>query len=253
VIVLRDTSHFKEAEAARTEFIESAAHDLRNPLGVTLSSLIMLQDFVGLDDPSAAEIFQIALEAVNQMQDLLDDLVHLEHIATGEGFEPEQTEPYALLLEALVEWEPVIRGKDQTCTLDVPQSLPVVTVSPLWFRRAVGNYLSNASKYTQEGGQIVLHARAEEDELVIEVRDNGPGIPPEAQGRLFERFYRVPLTKEKVRGTGLGLAIVKSVAEAHGGRVYARSLPKQGSVFGIVLPLTPGDGPTAGKDRLDAG
>ncbi len=237
VVVLHDTSHLKAAEAARMEFVEAAAHDLRNPLGVTLSSLIMLQDFIAQDDPMSTEIFQIALDAVNQMQELLDDMVHMEHIATGGGFETERMAPYPLLLEALAEMEPYIISRDQTYEVDASEHLPPIDVSPVWFRRALTNYLSNASKYTQEGGHIILHARVQDDEFVVEVQDNGPGIPPEAQGRLFERFYRVPASKEKARGTGLGLAIVRSVAEAHEGRVYARSLPEQGSVFGIVLPL----------------
>lgn len=243
VVVLRDTSHYKAAEAARMEFVEAAAHDMRNPLGVTLSSLVMLQDFIAPDDPMSGEIFQIALDAVNQMQELLDDMVHLEHIANGEGFETQRMAPYLLLLEALAEMEPYITSREQTVMVDAAEDLPPIDVSPVWFRRALTNYLSNASKYTQEGGHIILHARVQDDEFVVEVKDNGPGIPPEAQGRLFERFYRVPASKEKARGTGLGLAIVRSVAEAHDGHVYARSSPEQGSIFGIVLPLAAANDP----------
>jgi two-component system phosphate regulon sensor histidine kinase PhoR len=97
--------------------------------------------------------------------------------------------------------------------------------------------LSNAHKYTQREGSITLRAEWHGKEIVIQVEDNGPGIPLDAQTRLFERFYRVRRTEEKVQGTGLGLAIVKSVVEKHTGHVFVNSEPNRGSIFGMSLPL----------------
>lgn len=243
VIVLRDISHLKEAEAARLEFVRTAAHDLRNPLGVTLSALMMLKDFLPGSDPTLDEIFGIAVEAVNRMQALLDDMLNLEHIHSGIGFETTLIDPLPLLQSVLRDMGPVMTDREQQFRLDAPDALPETPLAMDWFQRAVMNYLSNASKYTQRGGEIVLRARQENDSLIVEVEDNGPGIPLDAQNRLFERFYRVPTLKEddenhsEVRGSGLGLAIVKSIVEAHGGRVYVRSAPREGSTFGLALPL----------------
>src|SRR5258708_20221562 len=103
--------------------------------------------------------------------------------------------------------------------------------------RAWTNLMSNAHKYTQREGTITVRGELREEEIVVEVEDNGPGIPLEAQAHLFERFYRVQRSEEKVPGTGLGLAIVKSIAETHSGRAFVQSEPGKGSIFGLVLPL----------------
>ncbi len=238
VVVLQDVSHLKAAERSRISFIQAAAHDLRNPLGVTLSALVMLREAINPADTSMQEVVEIAIASVNRIHDLIDDLLNLEHIESGVGFQTETVNLSTLLADTLTEMSPTMQRKNQSYALSIPAELPPVTADVRWLRRAVVNYLSNASKYTQAGGHITLHAYAQDDEVHIEVQDNGQGIPLEAQGRLFERFYRVPGTKEEIKGTGLGLAIVKSIAEAHGGRVYVRSTPGQGSTFGIALPLT---------------
>lgn len=126
--------------------------------------------------------------------------------------------------------------KGLTYEWEIQSDIPSMQVDRNWIQRALMNYLNNAAKYTQQGGHVTVRAFKDETSLRIEVIDNGPGIPPDAQPRLFERFYRAPQT-ENIRGTGLGLAIVKSVAEAHGGVVYVHSKEGQGSTFGMTLPL----------------
>jgi signal transduction histidine kinase len=120
--------------------------------------------------------------------------------------------------------------------VDLARDLPQIEGDAHWIRRAVQNYLDNAAKYIDKGKQITVRAFVENERIHIEVSDDGPGIPPDAQARLFERFYRA--TSEKT-GSGLGLAIVKSVAEAHGGSVYVRSEPNKGSTFGLTLATQP--------------
>jgi signal transduction histidine kinase len=115
----------------------------------------------------------------------------------------------------------------------VPMLIPV---DREWVQRALYNYLENASKYAPNGAVNFLIFKQERS-LHFEVRDSGPGIPLQAQARLFERFYRVE-NRRDVSGSGLGLAIVKSVAEAHGGNVYVRSKEGDGSTFGMRIPLS---------------
>ncbi len=237
VIVLRDISQARRAERTRLEFMQNLAHDLRNPLGITMSSLSMLHDFIPAEDPELAEIHAIANEAINRMHHLIDDLLNLETIEHGGELQPDNVDVGALLGHALRDMRPALDERQHTCTLNIQAGLPLLRCSYSWLYRAVQNYLSNAVKYTPPGGHIVLQAQQEGDELLIEVQDNGPGIPPESQVRLFQRFYRVPSVQEEVRGSGLGLAIVKSIAEAHQGRVYVQSEPGRGSRFGIALPV----------------
>jgi signal transduction histidine kinase len=141
-----------------------------------------------------------------------------------------------LIQETCADMELLLKDKSIRLQQEVQTALPAVLVDQRWLKRALTNYLDNAAKYTDEGDTIVVRAFANEAILHIEVIDHGPGIPIEAQSRLFERFYRVADT-EKIRGTGLGLAIVKSVAEAHGGGVYVRSTKGLGSTFGLTIRL----------------
>jgi len=237
VIVVRDVTHLREAELTRFNFIHAAAHDLKNPLGVTLGALTMLEGEVEEGPELQRELVDIAIQGVDRMQDLIDNLLSLERIESGIGVQLKPLDVRELIERGATDITPPMKQHGQTLLLDVPPTLPPVSGDMHWLYRALMNLLSNANKYTQEGGEITIRAYVQEDQLVLEVQDNGPGIPAEAQPRLFERFYRVPNTEETVKGTGLGLAIVKSVAEQHGGRVFIQSQVGQGSIFGMVLPL----------------
>lgn len=241
VIVLQDISHIKEAERARLQFIQTAAHDLRNPLGVTLSALTMLQR--SWKEPTATdrEVFSIAMRGVNRMQDLIDDLLHLEKLESGVDFALIPFDIGELLQNAVQDFGPTLEQRNQQFLLQIAPLLPMVTGDARWLSRALANLLSNAHKYTPDGGLITLYAYADDESLTVAVQDNGAGIPPDAQARLFERFYRARHTENQVKGTGLGLAIVKSVMEKHHGRIEVQSAPGEGSLFKMILPLQPLD------------
>ncbi len=234
VMVIRDITHLREAERTRVNFIQAAAHDIRNPLGVTINALSMLQH--DLSETGHKEVIDIGMQSLYRMQDLIDSLLNLEHIESGVGLQCKELDVRELVERCVVDMTPSIHQRAQTLRIDVPDELPPILGDMGWLYRALLNLLSNAHKYTQTGGAITVSAYVQDDDLFIEVRDNGPGVPPEAQPRLFERFYRVP-GQTQVRGTGLGLAIVKTVVEQHGGRVFVQSKLGQGSIFGMVFPL----------------
>lgn len=236
VIVLQDVTHLRESEVTRAQFIQAAAHDMRNPLGVALSSLNMLETAFGIEDPAVLEILGISISGIRRMQDMIEDLLNLEHIESGFGSNMGEVDLVDMIRELSQEMKPVFASKNQTYTTDIPFPTLSIQLDRKWVSRAILNYLNNASKYTDEGGKISLKMYTNERLVHIEVTDNGPGIAADSQARLFERFYRVP-DIIGTRGTGLGLAITKSVAEAHGGRVYVRSQQGQGSTFAMALPL----------------
>ncbi len=239
VIVLQDVTHLREAEEMRMQFIQAAAHDMRNPIGAIKTSIGILDMMVSEDNPDGQEAIDIALSGVTRMQRLLDDLLNLERIENGNQFKIEACDLAGILYEVCAQMRPLLQQKGQTHTLDVQDVLGMVPVDAHWISRALANYVGNAAKYTQEGGHIIVRAFIKEGFVHIEVTDNGPGIPRDVQSRLFERFYRVKdATKES--GSGLGLAIVKSVVEAHGGRVYMRSKVGDGSTFVMALPMPQG-------------
>ncbi|RMG89936.1 MAG: PAS domain S-box protein [Chloroflexi bacterium] len=235
VLVLRDITHLREAEIARAEFIQAAAHDMRNPLSVTQSSLNMLATMIR-DDNQAGEMIEIAQSGINRLQQLIEDLFNLEQIESGANFHLSEVNVLELCQEVSAEIRGLILSKKIAFQYHIDDNVPqFIVLDRRWISRAIHNYLENAVKYSPENSEVQLIFYTQGTMLHIEVTDNGPGIPPDAQPRVFDRFYRV--NQEDKKGTGLGLAIVKSVAEAHDGSVYVRSKPKQGSTFGIRIPI----------------
>jgi two-component system phosphate regulon sensor histidine kinase PhoR len=236
VIVLQDVTHLRQAEIERARYMQAAAHDMRNPLGATRNSIMLLESVLDTKDPTTKELIQIALNGANRLQELIDDLLHLEHIQSGYGFNRSELDLSELIREITPEVQLMMEEKKLNFTVNMDAAIPLFQADRRWLSRALLNYLNNAAKYTPEGGKVDLRVFVKFPALYVEVTDNGPGISAEAQSRLFERFYRAEATKN-LPGTGLGLAIVKSVAEAHGGSTYMRSREGQGSTFGITLPL----------------
>jgi PAS domain S-box-containing protein len=237
VVVFQDITHIKEAERARLQFVQTAAHDLRNPLGATLSALTMLHR--GWKNPTETEdeIFSIALRGINRMQDLIDDLLNLEKLESGLDFSVERVNVYNLIERTASDMGVVVARRNQRLSVEMARELPPLWGNEHWLARALMNLINNAHKYGNDDGQITLRVYSRDGEYHMEVQDDGPGIPLERQPRLFERFYRVPETKDKVHGTGLGLAIVRSIAERHGGRAEVHSVPGQGATFSIIIPM----------------
>ncbi len=118
----------------------------------------------------------------------------------------------------------------------LPDELPMVTGDPYRLRQMIGNLIENAIKYTPLGGQVEISAEAEGDQVILRVRDNGPGIPPADQPYLFDKFFRASNVPEESTGTGLGLSIVKSIVDNHQGRIWVDSKLGAGTVFTVVLP-----------------
>jgi PAS domain S-box-containing protein len=236
VIVLQDVTHLREAELERARFMQAAAHDMRNPLSATRNAITLLSSVLEDADATTRELIEIALRSANRLHDLIDDLLHLEHIQSGYGFTRAEMDIVELIRELNLEVKLMMESKSLKYVFNVKGEIPILQADRRWVSRALLNYLSNATKYTPSGGSVELSVFIKESLLHIEVTDSGPGISAEEQSRLFERFYRAEATKD-IPGTGLGLAIVKSVAEAHEGTTYVRSREGQGSTFGMTLPL----------------
>lgn len=246
VMVIQDITHLREAEKTRVNFIQAAAHDLRNPLSVTLSSLRMLERDLGEDSEFYREVIDMGIRGLDRVQDLIESLLNLEHIESGVAIQCKPIDVRELIDRGLIDVQHDFQESHQTFHLNVPAELPTMMGDMHWLHRALVNLLGNANKYTPKDGEITVRTYVQDNELYIEIEDNGPGIPPEAQTRLFERFYRVPGSDPKTKGSGLGLAIVKSVVEQHGGRVFVQSRVGQGTIFGMIFPLAAAESPASG-------
>ncbi len=238
VAVLQDITHFREEELARAQFIQAAAHDMKNPLSVTQSSLYTLDSLLDTSDPMIQEVMTIAHAGITRLQRLIDDLMQIEKIESGYGFYREDVDLRELGYEVSAQIKPLMKDKglQYEFLLDAANLPRALYIDREWIQRALFNYLENAAKYHRPQGMVQLRIYRDENMVRFEVIDDGPGIPRGAQARVFDRFYRVE-NRRDVRGSGLGLAIVKSVAEAHNGNVYVHSQEGSGSTFGLWLPL----------------
>lgn len=241
VLVMQDITHLREAEKNRIRFIQAAAHDLRNPIGSAMSALDLLRLYHHRQnrDIDPSKMVELAMMSIDRMRDLIDDLLDLERVQSGVSLDMAPVDVRDLLERVMLETQPSIQHKEQHFHLEVADFNVMVYGDTRWLSRALVNLLSNACKYTPEGGDITLRAmhNPAEQELVIEVEDDGIGIAASNRNRIFETFFRESRVRDQVPGTGLGLAIVKSVIEQHGGRVYVKSKEGQGSTFGITLPI----------------
>lgn len=230
----QDLSEFK------TRMIRMASHDLKNPIGVIYGYVDLLIDdpkFVEKLDGTERRYLDVVMQTANQMNGIVDDILNLERVRAGNKI----VRPYLLypLLEASVlRYNIQAEQKSQELTAELSKDIPVMIGDEQQLREAINNIVGNAVKYTPEGGKIHINLTRADDKALITVKDNGIGIPKEAQDRLFQEFYRVKTAETaEIQGTGLGLSLVKSIIEAHKGRVWVESEASQGSTFFIELPI----------------
>jgi signal transduction histidine kinase/CheY-like chemotaxis protein len=247
---VRDAAMLREQDRRKDDFIATLAHELRNPLAPVKYAVALMRK-PNLDAARLAQSRDIIDRQVSQMARLIDDLLDVSRI--NRGLVELQRKPQALqplLRQAAEAARPEMEAAHHRFELDLPDA-------PLWLDadgarlvQVVGNLLTNAAKYTPDGGQVHLSARAEGDEVVVEVRDNGLGLPPAGLGRLFQPFTQLDHTVGRGKGgLGIGLSLVRSLVGLHGGRVSAASPGVgQGSTFTVRLPrlaeAVEDDGPT---------
>ena len=229
-----------ETEAAlerQREFIADASHELRTPLTSVLANLELLSEEL---EGEQADTAQAALRSTRRMRRLVGDLLLLARADAGRTT-PSRTIVglHDVLVEAAGELEPVADGHE--LTIDADPALVAGTRDDL--HRLVLNLLENAIRHTPPGTHVRASTAAHEDQVQLTVEDDGPGIPPELERRVFERFVRGG--RDGARGSGLGLAIVRAVVESHGGSVsLARPPGQHGARFVIAFPAAQAPAPT---------
>jgi two-component system sensor histidine kinase KdpD len=183
------------------------------------------------------DAFAATIEAeADRLNRLVGNLLDLSRIEAGVLRPEKEWYPLSALVEdVLGRLDPL--AADHPIAVDVPDTLPPVLLDYVEIDQVLSNLLENALKYTPPGTPIRLAAHAADDVMTVEVADAGPGIPPAALPRLFDKFYRVASGPGHPRGTGLGLAVAKGLVEAHGGRLQVESAPSQGTRFRFTLPL----------------
>ncbi len=232
----RMAERLEKSEKLRRQMIADIAHELRTPLTVIQGDLQAILDDVY--EPKSEVIASIHEESL-LLSRLVSDLRELSLAEAGElRLATERTDLRALIERAAMRIRPQLEAKKITLITDLPAQPTEAVLDPDRISQVLSNLLSNAHRYTPEGGRITISLSQHQNELWVSVADTGPGIKSEDLPYLFERFWRADKSRARATGgSGLGLAIAKHFIEAHGGRIWVESTLGQGATFTFSLPL----------------
>jgi len=235
-----DITRFREAEEMKSTFISVISHELKTPVSLIKGYAGTLARTDVTPDPDfVRESAEIIVEEADRLTELIDNLLDASRIQTGALSMDLQPVDIAVVAQKTVE-----RFRTQTdrhqLVLDFPDDLPLALADERRLRQVFDNLISNAIKYSPQGGEITIGARQREDKLVAFVQDEGVGISEEELDAIFESFYRVDSSlRRSTQGAGLGLFLVKAIVQAMGGDIWVQSQPGRGSAFYFTLPIAP--------------
>ena len=237
ILVFHDLTRLKQLERQREEFVANVSHELRTPLSLIKGYVETLLDGAR-DNPEVAERFLKIIERnANRLDLLIQDLLTISALESGRmKLELQPVELKSLAEKVLAFLHTKAENKSVTLVNELPELTANADANRL--DQVLANLVDNAIKYGRPDGLVTVGGKKLDDgRLEIFVRDDGPGIPPEALDRVFERFYRVDKARSRDQGgTGLGLSIVKHIVQAHGGEVRCESKLGEGATFFFTLP-----------------
>ncbi|MGB2901713.1 MAG: PAS domain S-box protein [Candidatus Acidiferrum sp.] len=237
-LLMRAKEDAERATKFKDQFLSTMSHELRTPLNAVLgfSDLLADERYGPLNDRQQRYVAHIHTGGKHLLQ-LISDILDLSKIEAGRmELSREDVTVASAFAEVISALYPLAEKKSQALLQHVEPHLHV-RADALRFKQMLMNLAGNAIKFTPEGGRIELAARQVDDQVRVEVRDNGPGIPAEQQQRIFEAFFRLRETGTATEGTGLGLAITSRLVELHGGKLGIESRPGEGTCFYFSLPL----------------
>ncbi len=221
----------------QSDLISEMVHELRTPLS-SLNAAAHLLLRVEIKPEQRSQLVQTIFRETSRLSEMTTAFLDLARLESGRTpFRMDWIDLAALLQECLDLMRNRAEEKGQTLQLETAPDLPQVKVDRDKIKQVVLNLLSNAIKYSPNQSVILLTAGVQENEVVLRLRDHGPGIPAEDLAHIFEKFYRVPGLERTAKGTGLGLSICKRIVESHGGQIAVESQVGQGTTFIVHLPL----------------
>jgi len=235
--ILRDITERKELDRLREDLTAMIYHDLRSPLANIVSSLDILFSMGPEDDrETVLSILKIAENSTDRIQRLVSSLLDINRLESGQPVaDQEVVETIPLIEKAILDVEPIAQGRRQTITPELPKQLPPIWVDGDMARRVLINLMENSVKFAPQDGKLEVGATHEADWVHIWVKDDGPGIPPAEQERIFDKFMRLR-DSSKTNGLGIGLAFCRLAVVGHGGKIWVESEPGKGSTFHFTFP-----------------
>jgi NtrC-family two-component system sensor histidine kinase KinB len=236
--IMRDITERKELDGLRDDLTSMIYHDLRSPLANIVSSLDVIATMVPEDDrETVLSILKIAENSTDRIQRLVSSLLDVNKLESGQPVVDQKVvDSLALIKDAIADVRPVVTGRRQKLYVDLPDELQAIWVDGDMARRVLINLMENSSKFTPTEGKLEVGARADGAWLNIWVKDNGPGIPPSDQERIFDKFTRLR-GKGTTGGLGIGLAFCRLAVQGHGGKIWVESDAGQGAIFHFTFPF----------------
>ncbi|WP_018923265.1 cell wall metabolism sensor histidine kinase WalK [Salsuginibacillus kocurii] len=240
ITVLHDVTEQEKIEQERREFVSNVSHELRTPLTTLKSYLEALEDGAMDNKELSSRFLRVTQNETERMIRLVNDLLQLSRMDSNDQELYFETKDMSSVLHEIADrYEMMIKDQGISFVRHIPGHPVYVDVDTDKIIQVFDNIVSNAVKYSPDGGTIRFRATPEEKQIRVSIEDEGAGIPKESQQKVFERFYRADKARARtLGGTGLGLAIAKEIVQAHGGQIEVESEMGQGTTLYVVLPYS---------------
>ena len=237
---LHDITALKRMDRMKSKFVSTVSHEIQGPMNSVLMQIqVILDGLAGEVTEKQRDILTRASEKINSLSQMASELLDLARIESGLiALEREPLDMGTLIRDQVTFHQPRAESQSITLEADLPKTLPQVAANRRNMEEVLSNLITNAIKYSPQGGPVRISASADTDYLCIKVQDSGLGMGAEDLKSIFKQFYRVKNEQTRyIQGTGLGLAIVKSIIESHQGQIKVESRPGEGSTFNVYLPI----------------
>lgn len=237
ITVLHDITDQEKIEMERREFVANVSHELRTPLTTMRSYLEALSDGAWMDKEIAPNFLNVAQNETERMIRLVNDLLQLSKMDSKDYKLSKEWVDFVVFYNQIIDRFELTKNQDVIFERKLPDKAILIEIDPDKLTQVIDNIISNALKYSPEGGKVTFRINEHEDKIIVGVTDQGMGIPKGSIDKIFGRFYRVDKARtRKLGGTGLGLAIAKEMVEAHDGHIWVRSIEGKGTTFFFSLP-----------------
>lgn len=238
IIVLIDMTKEAEMDAMRSTFISNVSHELRTPVTVLRSYIDTLYNYGNeFDYDTQKEFIGTINQEIIRLNSMVNDILDFSRMEANAQMEKSLNSIYEVVDTCVNQVQALTKEHNLTISVKKEENIQEFLFNYDGIERALTNFLSNAIKYSPENGEIKVELKKDNDDVIVTVTDQGCGIAPEHQKKIFDRFYRVENNIHTVKGTGLGLHLVKQTIEKyHNGKVFVKSALGEGATFGFILP-----------------
>jgi len=231
-------TQLRQVDEAKSNLVSTVSHELRTPLTSQRLLLGLLITSLGPTlPPKQKRMLEVAKADSDRLYRIIDDLLRISRIESGRvTFQFRPMSPLEIVQSSVEPLSQLFADKQLRLEISVSDDLPPVLADPVSIQSALTNLLSNGLKFTPSGGRVSVKAETHGDGIAFSVVDSGPGIPGEFRSRIFEKFFRVPVSSG-ISGAGLGLSITKNIVEGHGGHIEFECPEYGGTVFRFTIPF----------------